>query len=118
MGKATGLISLYTNSTRHVTVQDMVKKMEKLPGSPKIAYYLRWKGGGLVTTCDAKGKGVEGFGSSASGSPEPLFTMPEISENLRAVVGGQPKEDKTGEKTNSKIARKIKIALLRRDAGE
>lgn len=61
---------------------------------------------------------MEGFGSSASGRPETFFTMPEISENLAAGVGGQMKEGNTGEKTNLKIAKKIKIAVLRRDARE
>lgn len=30
---------------------------------------------------------VEGFGSSDSGVPEPLFTMPSTSDNLAAGIG-------------------------------
>lgn len=46
--------------------------------------YLHWKGRGFAPLEDRQGRGIEGFGASASGVPEPFFTMPNTSDSLAA----------------------------------
>lgn len=61
-------------------------------------YYLHWGGRGFATAGDMQGGVAGGFDSSASGRPDPFFTMPNTSHSLVAGMGqisrGREKEKK------------------------
>lgn len=81
----------YKNSQRaHISCRNHNKEI------PGTFHYLHEGERGLIRE-GGPGKGMEAFGSSLSGGAEPLFTIPNTSQSLAAMMA-QMREGKGGQK--------------------